>query len=192
MEITTTAYISLGGNMGNEAERFARALTVMAGWQGIHVAATSKIYRTEPQGDTKQPWFKNQVAALRCASTIKPMDLLSDMLRLEQELGRVRDADRKLGPRTIDLDLLLFGDVVCMEENLCLPHPRMAERAFVLVPLDEIAPSLQFPGGSSVASLLKKLQFCIKEQTIFQSKKRDTMHRGCTLNNTTHSKEIPS
>ena len=154
--------------MGNEATRFAQALTAIEAWQGVQVAARSRLYQTEPQGDSAQPWFTNQVAELACASFLAPQELLTAMLCLEKDLGRTRDAVRRFGPRSIDLDLLLFGDMVCAGRTLCIPHPRMTERAFVLVPLLEIAPSLQLPNGESVVSCLDKLQFRVKGARIFQ------------------------
>ena len=169
MEETVTAYISLGGNLGGEAERFGTALERMARWPGVAVTATSSLYTTQPQGDADQPWFVNQAAALACDSRrVMPANFLAAMLRLETELGRTRDANRRFGPRAIDLDLLLFGDIVCAEEGLCLPHPRMAERAFVLVPLLEIAPSLKFPGGTSLAASLGNLRYSVSNHIIFQ------------------------
>jgi 2-amino-4-hydroxy-6-hydroxymethyldihydropteridine pyrophosphokinase len=168
MERPITAYISLGGNQGNEAERFAQALETITNWQGIHVSAVSRLYRTEPQGDADQPWFSNQVVSLDCSPEITPDGLLASMLCLEQQLGRNRDPGHRFGPRAIDLDLLLFGNLVRKEEGLCLPHPRMRERAFVLVPLFEIAPSLRFPDGEAVVDCLKKIQYSAMGSDIFQ------------------------
>lgn len=172
MKNTTIAYISLGGNQGGEAGRFGRALARMGEWPGVSVLAVSGMYRTEPQGYADQPWFMNQAASLACDSGITAATFLDRMLQLEHELGRIRNGARRFGPRAIDLDLLLFGDIVCMEERVCVPHPRMAERAFVLVPLLEIAPSLCFPSGESVAACLEKLHYTVVERTIFQEDRR--------------------
>ena len=169
MKTITTAYISLGGNLGNEAERFSQALAAMDVWQGVHVSAVSRLYRTEPQGDTDQPWFSNQVAALDCDARITPENLLASLLQLEQKLGRNRDPSRRFGPRAIDLDLLLFGDTVCTDKRLYLPHPRMRERAFVLIPLAEIAPLLHFPDGESIVACLQKIRHHVEYQNIFQN-----------------------
>ena len=163
-----TAYISLGGNMGGEAERFAEALARMDAWPGIRVAARSGLYRTEPQGDPDQPWFVNQVAALSCTPDVTPGGLLARMLRLETEFGRVRDEARRFGPRTPDLDLLLFGDKTHSEEGVEVPHPRMTQRAFVLVPLCEIAPALWLPGGDALAEYLGRLPHTVTGDAIYQ------------------------
>lgn len=168
MKNATIAYISLGGNQGGEAGRFSQALARMGEWPGVSVLAVSGMYRTEPQGDADQPWFMNQAASLACEPGITATTLLERMLQLEHELGRVRDVSRRFGPRAIDLDLLLFGDIVCTEERVSLPHPRMAERAFVLVPLLEIAPSLCLPGGEPLATCLEKLHYTVVDRTIFQ------------------------
>lgn len=168
VEKKTMAYISLGGNMGGEPDRFAEALRRMDSWPGIRVSARSSLYRTEPQGDPDQPWFTNQVAALECGPALTPAGLLKSMLGLETELGRVRDPARRFGPRTIDLDLLVFGDIVCTEEGVSLPHPRMAGRAFVLVPLLEIAPALEVPGIGGVAECLARLSYTLEDDTLYQ------------------------
>jgi len=168
MKRAVTAYISLGGNLGNEVKRFTQALETMNNWQGIQVSAVSQLYRTEPQDDADQPWFSNQVAALVCAPELTPNDLLDSMLRLEQKLGRNRDPNRRFGPRAIDLDLLLFGTMVLRSKKLCLPHPRMCERAFVLIPLLEIASSLRLPDGEPVSACLKKIQYSLEDRNIFQ------------------------
>lgn len=165
---TTTAYISLGGNMGGEAERFDAALDRMNSWPGIRVVARSGLYRTEPQGDPDQPWFTNQVSALHCTSGITPEKLLRNMLQLETEFGRIRDESRRFGPRTLDLDLLLFGDQIYTGDGLQVPHPRMAQRAFVLVPLCEIAPDLRLPGGDLATAALGRLQYTIFGKDIYQ------------------------
>ena len=163
-----TAYISLGGNMGGEERLFPHVLECIRKWPGIAVNAVSGIYRTEPQGDRDQPWFHNQVASLGCSNRTRPESLLAAMLNLENELGRVRDADRRFGPRRIDLDLLLFGDIVCTGEQVIVPHPRMTERAFVLVPLLEIAPDAVLPDGEPIACCLARLPYMLDGTTILQ------------------------
>ncbi len=162
-----TAYISLGGNMGNEAARFAEALALLEAVPGVTAINVSGLYRTEPQGDPGQPWFYNQVAAIRCRGMTAAV-FLRLLLDVETKLGRTRDPGRRYGPRIIDLDLLLFGDIVCIEENVLVPHPRLTERAFVLVPLLEIAPSLRFPDGTSPAEWLEKLSYTISGNIIRQ------------------------
>ncbi len=170
----TIAYISLGGNRGGEAELFRLALGRMGEWPGVSVLAASGLYRTEPQGDADQAWFLNQAASLACEPGITAEMFLDALLQLESALGRVRDGARRFGPRIIDLDLLLFGDIVSSGERVCLPHPRMAERAFVLVPLLEIAPSLCLPGGGPLTACLEKLHYRVEERTIFQ----ENTHHG--------------
>ncbi len=164
----------LSRNMERQADLFALALKRMGEWSGVHVLAASGLYRTEPQGDADQPWFLNQAASLACESGITAEMFLDALLQLEQELGRVRDGARRFGPRIIDLDLLLFGDIVSTGERVCLPHPRMATRAFVLVPLLEIAPSLCLPGGGPLTACLEKLRYRVVERTIFQ----ESNHHG--------------
>lgn len=163
-----TAYISLGGNSGNEHELFASALRAIGAWPDIHGIRVSEIYRSEPWGDRDQPWFHNQVAVFGCGATLSPQKLLSAMLRLETTLGRVRDPARRFGPRVIDLDLLLFNSIVCTGNALTLPHPRMVRRAFVLVPLLEIAPDLVMPDGIAAATYLSMLRYRVEGETIFQ------------------------
>lgn len=168
MTTARTAYISLGGNMGGEEALFARALEKIGSWPGVAVLAASRVYRTEPQGDPGQPWFRNQVAALSCAARMEPRDLLARLLALETDLGRERDPERRFGPRRIDLDLLLMDDIVKNDPFVTLPHPRMKERAFVLVPLLEIAPGLVFPNGQKAAEILTGMAHRIDGDSIHQ------------------------
>lgn len=162
-----TAYISLGGNMGGEEALFAEALNHIASWNGVRVTKASSLYRTEPQGDADQSWFQNQVAELACEN-ISPSALLTSLQELETALGRERDPARRFGPRRIDLDLLLFGCIVSQEERVILPHPRMTIRAFVLVPLLEIAPQAVLPDGERLCSYLKKLDYQVVGNAIYQ------------------------
>jgi 2-amino-4-hydroxy-6-hydroxymethyldihydropteridine diphosphokinase len=137
------------------------------GEEGVRVDAASPIYLTEPQGLQDQPWFANQAARLLVdASSFDPRSLLDRLLQLELQLGRVRE--KRWGPRAIDLDLLLFGDAVVRESDLVLPHPRMSDRAFVLVPLLDIEPGLKLPGGVAIRSLLERLDYNLQERRIYQ------------------------
>ncbi len=131
--------------------------------------AQSPIYTTEPQGEVKdQPWFKNCVARLKAASDIwAPEGLLSTLQAVEAQMGRVR-GEVVGGPRVIDLDLLLFGDVEMAGEYLTLPHPRMCERAFVLVPLRDIAPGLVFKDGRTIDQMLMGLDYSLEGRRISQ------------------------
>ena len=135
-EGTARAYLGLGGNLGDPAAAMGAALRALDGAAGIEVAAVSSLYRTPPWGVTDQPDFLNAVAALD--TRLMPRALLQACLDAERALKRVRDM--RWGPRTIDLDILLYGNQRIDEEGLQVPHPRMSARAFVMVPLAEIAP----------------------------------------------------
>jgi len=148
------AYISLGSNMGDKEENIKKALVELGQTEGIRVARVSSLYATEPVGYMDQDWFLNAVAAV--VTDLSDEELLGRMLGIEDQLGRVRTI--KWGPRTVDLDLLLYGTEVKETERLSLPHPRMYERAFVMVPLAEIAPNLMHPAGRTTSELLEFLQ----------------------------------
>ena len=144
------AYVALGANIGDREASLQEALRKMAGTPGVQVLRISAVYETEPVGCTDQPAFLNMAAAL--AVNISPEQLLEQLLKIEKEMGRVRTV--RWGPRTIDLDLLLYEDAVMNTEYLTLPHPRMEERAFVLVPLREVWPQdREFPWEQKMASL---------------------------------------
>ncbi len=137
-----TACLGLGGNLGDPQAAMARLLQALDAHEACVVTAVSGLFRTPPWGVTDQPDFLNCGAAV--STTLSPSALLSFCLSLERDLKRVRD--RRWGPRTIDADILLYGDQTVEEEGLTIPHPRMAERAFVLVPLAEIAPDAMLDG----------------------------------------------
>lgn len=122
---------------------------------GLRLSALSSVYETDPVGDADQPRFLNAVAVLEADGSARA--LLDRALEIERSLGRVRDPDRRAGPRTIDLDLLVFGDAVVDEPGLVLPHPRLGDRRFVLEPLAEAAPALAVPGLGRAADLLARL-----------------------------------
>ena len=145
----TVAYVGLGANLGDREAALRRAAEL------IGARRLSSIRETEPWGYADQPWFLNAVAELETA--LEPRALLDRLLAVERELGRDRSGPR-WGPRTIDLDLLLYGDRVVDEPGLAVPHPRLRERAFVLEPLAELAPSLEIPGNGTVQALLAGLQ----------------------------------
>lgn len=130
------AAIGLGGNLGDPPATMAKALHLLDVWPGINVRTVSRLYRTPPWGKTDQHWFHNACALVE--TRLDPHQLLEACLEIERELDRVR-SDR-WGPRTIDLDVLLHGDFSSDHADLTVPHPRMTERAFVMVPLAEIAP----------------------------------------------------
>ncbi len=149
-----TAWIGLGSNMGDSLLVLRRAMAQLARLPDTQLRALSAPYISEPWGETDQPEFLNAVAKL--ATTLSPRSLLESLLAIEQRLGRQRSGKR-WGPRLIDLDLLLFEGEVIDEPGLTLPHPRLHQRAFVLVPLHDLSPSLFIPGLGSVASLLAGL-----------------------------------
>ncbi len=159
----TIAYVAIGANLGDRAGTMREALGMLHATDGVRVIACSSAYDTAPVGPPDQPRFLNAVAAVR--TTRSPRDLLAALLDIERALGRERSSSRWTA-RTIDLDLILFGE--CIEGNgdsspsdsttdaLSVPHPRFRERAFVLVPLAEIAPQARDPvTGERVESLLR-------------------------------------
>lgn len=149
----TLAYVALGSNLGNPRQQLLDALDELARLPQTRLLQRSHLYLTPPWGVTEQPPFINAAAELDTA--LSPHALLDAMLAVEQRAGRVR-AERN-GPRTLDLDLLHVDGVQLHDARLSLPHPRMAERAFVLLPLHDIAPTLHLPGQGMVAELLSRL-----------------------------------
>ena len=140
----TRAYLALGGNIGDVAGEFLRALQALASAEGVRVAAVSRVYRTPPWGVTDQPDFLNMAAAVETA--VPPRALLDLCLGIEQARGRVRN--ERWGPRNIDIDVIAYGDARVDEPDLTIPHPRAHERAFVLAPLADIAPELMLHGAT--------------------------------------------
>jgi len=149
------AYLGVGANLGNREETIERALELVGRQKGVEVVAVSALRETEPVGFTDQPRFLNGAAAIE--TDLEPRELLEALLTVERTLGRTRDGPR-FGPRTIDLDLLVFGDREVFEPGLTVPHPRLAERAFALEPLAELDPHLEIPGRGRVGDLLRGLQ----------------------------------
>jgi 2-amino-4-hydroxy-6-hydroxymethyldihydropteridine diphosphokinase len=148
-------YIGLGANLGDREATIRQALELLQVDPAIEVAAVSSLRETDPVGYQDQPQFLNGAAALE--TTLSPHDLLERLLDVERQLGRDRSGPR-FGPRTIDLDLLLYDGEVVHEPGLEIPHPRLHERAFVLEPLAELDPGLTVPGRGSVQALLAGLQ----------------------------------
>ena len=138
----SNAYIGLGSNLGDRAGNLLLAVRGMVA-AGLEVVRLSSIYETEPVESVDQPAFLNMVAELKGTTLPPPEQLLARLLRIEYALGRTRDV--RMGPRTIDLDLLVYKDEQSKTEFLTLPHPRLHLRRFVLVPLAEIAPTLVHP-----------------------------------------------
>lgn len=135
-----TAYLGLGSNVGNREQHIGQALSKLAA-PDLRIARVSSVYETEPVGFTAQRSFLNLVAEIE--TELFPMQLLARIAKIEQALGRVRTVPN--GPRTIDVDILLYARAVILSARLEVPHPRMAERRFVLVPLAELAPELRHP-----------------------------------------------
>ncbi|WP_448097114.1 2-amino-4-hydroxy-6-hydroxymethyldihydropteridine diphosphokinase [Luteibacter yeojuensis] len=153
--MSVRASIGLGGNLGDVRQRLDAAIDHLAVQPGIVLAGCSRFYRTPPWGLVEQPDFVN--AAIAVDTTLSPHALLDVLLEAERTFGRVRDGER-WGPRTLDLDLLLYGDLVLDDIRLRLPHPRIAERAFVLLPLADLDPGLVVPGKGRVGDLLKAVE----------------------------------
>ncbi|MGE4553675.1 MAG: 2-amino-4-hydroxy-6-hydroxymethyldihydropteridine diphosphokinase [Desulfovibrionaceae bacterium] len=149
----------MGCNQGDCDDRLNEALARLDPYgKDIHMVALSEIYLTQPQGKADQPWFHNQVAHLRIDPVIWAAEgFMSVLLAIEAQMGRARTEPN--GPRVIDMDLLLFGDTVMDSEFLTLPHPRLAQRAFMLVPLKELAPALVFPDGRTIDEVLAGVQY---------------------------------
>ena len=150
----TTAFVGLGSNLGDREGYLRAALAALAAEPGIEVDAVSAIRDTDPVGFLDQPRFLNAVA--RVETSLAPRDLLERLLGVERALGRTR-APERYGPRTIDLDLLLYGREVLSEPGLEIPHPRLHERRFVIEPLVELEPALEVPGRGPVRALLAAL-----------------------------------
>jgi 2-amino-4-hydroxy-6-hydroxymethyldihydropteridine diphosphokinase len=148
------AHVGLGANLGDREATMRRAIELLEG-DGIEVVGISAFRETEPVGYLDQPRFLNAAVALETALT--PPELLDRLLAVERELGRTREGPR-YGPRTIDLDLLLYGDEVVDGPGLSVPHPRLAERRFALEPLAELDPTLVVPGAGTVSALLTGLE----------------------------------
>ena len=150
----TRAYVGLGANLGDRERTLREAVDALGAEEGIEVAAVSTLRETDPVGAGVQPRFLNGVAALE--TSLGARELLDRLLAVEQRFGRVR-VPGEHGPRTLDLDLLLYGDETIDEPGLAVPHPRMHERRFVLEPLAELAPGLVVSGRGTVESLLAEV-----------------------------------
>jgi len=144
----TRAYVGLGANLGPREVTLLRAVDLLAAVDGVEVVDVSQLRETDPVRIVDQPPFLNGAVAID--TSLAPRALLDVLLETERALGRVR-AER-WGPRTIDLDLLVYGDQIVDEPGLRVPHPRLAERRFVLEPLADLDPALEIPGLGSVAA----------------------------------------
>ena len=148
------AYVGVGANLGDRRATIERAIEVLRAVEGVEVLAVSTLRETDPVGYEDQPRFLN--GAVELETTLGARELLDALLAVERELGRTREGPR-FGPRTIDLDLLLFGEERIDEPGLTVPHPRLHERRFALEPLAELAPGLELPGRGAVERLLAGL-----------------------------------
>lgn len=149
---TVTAYIGLGGNLKNPLELLRSARNALSALPNVREIAFSSFYRSAPMGPSDQPDYVNAVMAVE--TSLPPRELMKSLQKIELTYGRVRTGPR-WGPRTLDLDILLYGDVQLAEEGLTIPHGGIAEREFVLYPLAEIAPAqMEIPGKGKLSALL--------------------------------------
>ena len=166
-------YICLGSNEGQTEKNLADAAACICRHPQLSLLAKSSVYKTEPQGDKNQQWFANQVIAVEYAAAPKDTAaaaadmLMQYLLGVEAGMGRVRDGARRFGPRVIDIDIILLGGENLQTPWVTVPHPRVLDRAFVLIPLQEIAPHIticNIPIGEALA----KLPYRLEDNKIFQ------------------------
>ncbi len=160
MTRTRKVFLSLGSNLGDRQKNLEQALASLEA-KDVHAVACSSIYETEPRDVAGQPWFLNMVA--ECETGCFPLQLLGVIHGVERELERVRSGAVPRGPRSIDIDILLFGTVSMQTPDLTIPHPRMLERRFVLEPLIEIAPDATNP---VTGELLSQKLALVQNQTV--------------------------
>lgn len=149
MTASVRAFVALGSNLGDRLANLQRATDRLGAREGIQVRASSRVWETDPVGGPEQPDFLN--AVLELDTELEPHELLSAVLRVEIELERVRDI--RWGPRTIDVDILLIGALAVNDDDLVVPHPRMTERAFVLMPLLDLDPDPVLPDGRHIVDI---------------------------------------
>lgn len=149
----TTVYIGLGSNLGDPAANLHSAVAQLAGMDGVALRGVSRFYVSKPMGPQDQPDYVNAVVCVQ--TQLDAHVLLQTLFAVERAHGRVRDASQRWGARTLDLDLLLYGDQVIATPELHVPHPGICERSFVLLPLADLAPHQVFPDG-------RKLQACLQ------------------------------
>jgi 2-amino-4-hydroxy-6-hydroxymethyldihydropteridine diphosphokinase len=153
--VQVIAYVGLGANLGEREATLRRAVELLHEQPGMSVLSVSSLRETDPVGYADQPRFLNAAAVLE--TDLPPQVLLERLLEIERRLGRVREGVARFGPRTCDLDLLLYGREAVNEPDLVVPHPRLAERRFALEPLVELDPELELPNGRRLADLLAAL-----------------------------------
>lgn len=168
-EQTVKAYVGLGSNSPDAEAMLGKARRRIAELPKLRLNVLSPVYSTEPQEFADQPWFLNQVVEIVPEACWRPQSLLASLLKLETEMGRVRSPDPALrfGPRVIDADLLLYGEERLADPRCVLPHPRLTQRAFALVPLLDIAPQISID-GLPAASWLARLSYRLEGRRIFQ------------------------
>jgi 2-amino-4-hydroxy-6-hydroxymethyldihydropteridine diphosphokinase len=149
----TVAYVGLGANLGPREVTLQRAVELLTEAEGVDVVAQSQLRETDPVGVVDQPRFLN--GAVQVETALTPRALLDTLLEIERALGRVRE--ERWGPRAVDLDLLVYGDVVVDEPGLRVPHPRLHERLFALEPLADLDSELEIPGRGQVSDLIAAL-----------------------------------
>lgn len=142
--MSVEAYIAIGSNLGDRARTIESAISSIRALPGIELDMVSTIIETDPVGPAGQGAYLNGV--IRVRTSLGPHELLRTLLEIEHQHGRDRDREARWGARTLDLDLLVMGELVIDEPGLCVPHPRIHERSFVLIPLCELAPALHIPG----------------------------------------------
>jgi 2-amino-4-hydroxy-6-hydroxymethyldihydropteridine diphosphokinase len=145
--VSTRAFLGIGSNLGDRLANLQQGADLLAATAGVDVVASSRVYETDPIGGVEQPDFLN--AVLEIETRLSATELLARCLEVESELGRTREVH--WGPRTLDVDLLVFDDAEIAEPGLIVPHPRMHERSFVIMPLLELAPDPMLPGGRRLA-----------------------------------------
>lgn len=154
----TTVFLGIGSNIGNRLENLRTAVSHLAAH--MKIIKTSHIYETEPVGFKEQPWFYN--AVVEASASVTAHELFKICKKIEQDMQREETV--RWGPRIIDVDILLFGTDIITEERLKIPHPEMTNRAFVMLPLCEIAPELELPDGGNVCAIAGKTHY--EEQVI--------------------------
>jgi 2-amino-4-hydroxy-6-hydroxymethyldihydropteridine diphosphokinase len=176
MTISTPIFLALGSNLGDRAANLQAAIAALP--PAVTVLACSPIYETDPWGYTDQPAFLNQV--IQAETQLAPLDVLAHLKDIEACLGRIPTV--RYGPRLIDLDILFYGDQIFVTPELTIPHPRLHERAFVLVPLADLAPSWPHPTqGVSVATLLASVDragVCLYGESMSRIKDRPSAYTG--------------
>jgi 2-amino-4-hydroxy-6-hydroxymethyldihydropteridine diphosphokinase len=149
----TRAFIGLGSNVGDRLQCLRQAVTRLGDMVGVEIRDVSSVYETEPVGPADQPWFLNAVAAVD--TSLPPLTLLAQTQAIERALGR--ETTYHWGPRTVDLDILLYGIMQLRTATLVIPHAELCHRAFVMIPLLELAPGMTLPDGTAVSACLSTL-----------------------------------